>query len=180
MTTPTPYYLPPVTLVLGGASSGKSVYAERLINPGGSGLYLATAEIRDEEMAERVRIHRQRRGEIWTTVEAPLELAGALREHALPGRPLLVECLTVWMSNLLEAGRDPGEEAASLTKALSDLAGPVVFVSNEVGQGIVPDNRLARDFVDAAGRLNQALALTADRVVVITAGLPTLLKDVNS
>jgi len=174
-----PVSLPPITLVLGGARSGKSTYAERLINVGLTGLYIATAEIRDEEMAERVRIHRQRRGEIWMTVEEPLDLAQAMKAHTTPERPILVECLTIWLSNLMEAGRNAGEEIESLIRSLDALKGPVVFVSGQVGQGVIPDNKLARDFVDAAGGLHQSMALASDRVVLITAGLPTILKDVN-
>jgi len=166
--------------VLGGARSGKSAYAERLVNTDEAGLYLATAEIRDDEMAERVRLHRGRRDRTWTTVEEPLNLAQALKEHSSPRRPVLVECLTIWLSNLMEAQRNIGSETGVLVETLSLLQGPVVFVSNEVGQGIIPDNRLARDFVDASGRLNQSIAMIADRVIFINAGLPTVLKEVRA
>jgi len=169
-----------ITLVLGGARSGKSAYAERLVNTDEAGLYLATAEIRDDEMAERVRLHRGRRDRTWTTVEEPLNLAQALKEHSSPRRPVLVECLTIWLSNLMEAQRNIGSETGVLVETLSLLQGPVVFVSNEVGQGIIPDNRLARDFVDASGRLNQSIAMIADRVIFINAGLPTVLKEVRA
>lgn len=169
--------LPSITLVLGGARSGKSVYAERLINASGEGLYIATAEIRDEEMARRVRIHRKRRSDIWTTVEAPLKLAQSLREGAKPLRPIMVDCLSIWLGNIMEAGLDAGEEMDCLIKSLNALDCPVVLVSGVVGMGIVPDNKLARDFVDATGWLNQAIAIAADRVVLVTAGLPMTLKD---
>jgi adenosylcobinamide kinase / adenosylcobinamide-phosphate guanylyltransferase len=169
--------LPAVTLVLGGMRSGKSEYAEHLIEAHGPGLYVATAEILDTEMAERVRRHRERRGSSWITVEEPLDLAVALGDHVVAGRAVLIDCLTLWLSNLLAAGRDPQAEAAALAAALAGLPAPVVLVSNEVGLGIVPDNALARAFADAAGRLNQAMAATADQVVLVSAGLPLVLKD---
>ena len=169
----TPPALPPVTLVLGGAGSGKSLYAEGLIADGG--VYLATAEARDAEMAERIRRHRERRGGAWETVEEPLDVAAALARLE-GGRPLLVECLTLWLSNVLEAGRDAQTEGRSLVGAVADVTAPVVLVANEVGLGIVPDNALARTFRDAAGRLNQDMARLADRVVLVAAGLPLVLK----
>jgi adenosylcobinamide kinase/adenosylcobinamide-phosphate guanylyltransferase len=174
--------LPRVTLVLGGARSGKSRHAETLIEEAlENGLctgatYLATAEALDDEMKARVAEHRARRGEDWSTVEAPLELAGALAAHAAPARPILVDCLTLWLSNLMGAGCDIDAETAALAAALQDAAGPVVLVSNEVGMGIVPDNELARRFRDHAGRLNQAVAAVADRVLFVAAGLPMTLK----
>ncbi|HTY65521.1 MAG TPA: bifunctional adenosylcobinamide kinase/adenosylcobinamide-phosphate guanylyltransferase, partial [Alphaproteobacteria bacterium] len=119
--------------------------------------------------------HRARRGGNWTTREAPLELATALAGD--DGRPRLVDCLTLWLSNLLLAGREPGAEIAALIEGLKSLEAPVVFVANEVGLGIVPDNELARRFRDHAGRLNQELAAAADRVVFIAAGLPMILKE---
>jgi adenosylcobinamide kinase / adenosylcobinamide-phosphate guanylyltransferase len=173
--------LPLATLVLGGARSGKSAYAERLIESaggtGGLGLYLATAEAGDGEMAERIRRHRARRGSGWTTVEEPLELADALSRYSDPGRPVLVDCLTLWLSNVMAAERDVDAEVAGLTRALGALAGPVVFVANEVGLGLVPATPLGRAFRDHAGRLNQAVAEVADRVVFVAAGLPLALKD---
>ncbi len=169
--------LPAVTLVLGGARSGKSAYAENLILAASDrALYLATAEPIDGEMSERVRLHRARRDARWTTLEEPLDLAAMLARHAAPDRPVLVDCLTLWLGNLLHAGRDIEAATRDLLAWLPDLAGPVVFVSNEVGQGIVPDNALARAFRDHAGRLNQAIAAAADQVVFITAGLPLRLK----
>jgi adenosylcobinamide kinase/adenosylcobinamide-phosphate guanylyltransferase len=176
----TPSYSASVTLVLGGARSGKSAYAEALVEAGGSGLYLATAEAGDAEMAERIRRHRQRRGETWVTVEEPLDLAGALKRHAAPERPILVDCLTLWLSNVMAAGRDPDGEAVALADGLSTLAGPVVLVSNEVGLGLVPETPLGRAFRDHAGRLNQTIARKADRVVFIAAGLPLILKDMQA
>lgn len=170
-----------VTLVLGGARSGKSRYAESLIERGaGSCVYLATAEAGDEEMATRIAAHKDRRGPRWTTVEEPLELATALGRVATREHGVLVDCLTLWLSNLLAAGRDPHRETEGLLAVLPVLGGPVVFVSNEVGQGIVPANPLARRFVDEAGRLHQALAAAADRVILMTAGLPLTLKGASS
>lgn len=174
---PPPTPLAPVTLVLGGARSGKSAHAEGLIEAAGPGLYLATAEAGDPEMAERIRRHRARRGTRWETVEEPLELAGALAARARPERPILVDCLTLWLSNLMHAGRDPAAETARFADALSALAGPVVLVSNEVGLGIVPENAMARAFRDHAGRLHQAVAARASVVVFMAAGLPLVLKD---
>lgn len=173
--------LPRATLVLGGQRSGKSAYAERLVeSQPGACVYLATAEARDAEMAERIQRHRARRGSRWSTIEAPLELAETLAEAAGPDRAVLVDCLTLWLSNLLEAERDPEGERRLLVAALERLAGPVVLVSNEVGQGVVPDNALARAFVDHAGRLNQAVAGAADSVVFMAAGLPMTLKTPTS
>jgi adenosylcobinamide kinase / adenosylcobinamide-phosphate guanylyltransferase len=161
-------------LVLGGARSGKSAYAERLVlESAPSAVYLATGTAGDGEMAERIRQHRARRGAAWTTVEEPLDLCGVLAGQA---RPVLVDCLTLWLSNLMHAGADIGAETDRLTALLPRLAGPVVFVSNEVGLGIVPDNALAREFRDHAGRLNQAVAAAVDAVIFLAAGLPLQLK----
>ena len=172
-----PVTLVPVTLILGGARSGKSRYAEALVEgQSGACIYLATAEARDDEMAARIAAHRARRGGRWSTVEAPLDLVAALASACGPDRAVLVDCLTLWLSNLLGAGRDVPEACDRLIAALPGLAGPVVFVSNEVGQGVVPDNELARAFVDHAGRLHQDLAALAGRVIFMTAGLPADLK----
>lgn len=175
--------LPRVTLVLGGARSGKSRHAERMIESALQGelydgaTYLATAEARDDEMKARVVEHRARRGDGWATVEEPLDLVGALSAHAEPARPILVDCLTLWLTNIMMADRDIAAETAALVARLQDIGGPVVLVSNEVGLGIVPDNALARAFRDHAGRLNQAVAEAADRVIFVAAGLPLVLKD---
>lgn len=175
--------LPRITLVLGGARSGKSRYAEQAIESALSGefyeraTYLATAEALDDEMKARVAEHRARRGGSWRTVEEPLDLVGALAASAAPTRPVLVDCLTLWLSNLMGAGRDIDAETAALAARLQDIDGPVVLVSNEVGLGIVPDNPLARAFRDHAGRLNRAVAAIADHVVFVAAGLPLVLKD---
>lgn len=178
--SPSPGVLPRVTLVLGGARSGKSVYAERLIEEAAAtALYLATAEALDTEMAERVRRHRARRGPRWATIEEPLALVDRLTSEARGGRPILVDCLTLWLSNLLHTQRDIERESAALLDALPSFEAPIVFVANEVGLGIVPENALARAFRDHAGRLNQRLAARADRVVFIAAGLPLILKDMT-
>jgi adenosylcobinamide kinase/adenosylcobinamide-phosphate guanylyltransferase len=169
--------LPRLTLVLGGARSGKSRYAEKLIDVAAeSGLYLATAEARDDEMRERIRHHRARRGPRWTTIEEPLEIGPHLRREVRASRPILVDCLTLWLANVLEAGREAEPACAALLETAAALDGPVVLVANEVGLGIVPENALARRFRDHAGRLNQAIAARADRVVFIAAGLPLILK----
>ena len=172
--------LPPVSLILGGARSGKSRHAEQLVESAGGGcLYIATAAgqaERDGEMAARIAEHQARRGAHWTTLEEPLDLAGVLRREAQAGRPILVDCLTLWLSNLMAEERDIEAETAALVDALTDLAGPVVFVSNEVGHGIVPMNALARDFRDHAGRLHQAVAAAADSVVLMVAGIPVSVK----
>jgi adenosylcobinamide kinase / adenosylcobinamide-phosphate guanylyltransferase len=169
--------LPPITLVLGGARSGKSRYAERLVeNAATCGTYCATAEARDAEMAERIAAHRARRGPFWRTVEAPLALVPAIAAGAAAEHPLLVDCLTLWLSNLLLAGKQPEKEADVLCRALREAGGPVVLVSDEVGMGLVPETPLGRQFRDAAGWLNQQVAALADRVVFVAAGLPLVLK----
>jgi adenosylcobinamide kinase / adenosylcobinamide-phosphate guanylyltransferase len=174
--------LPHLTLVLGGARSGKSRHAEALIEGAASdAVYLATAEARDGEMTERIRRHRLRRAGRssvrWQTIEEPLCLAARLAETARPGRPVLVDCLTLWLSNLLLAGRDIAAETDALLAAIPALGGTLVLVANEVGLGIVPDTALGRDFRDHAGTLNQAVAALADRVVFVVAGLPLILKE---
>jgi adenosylcobinamide kinase/adenosylcobinamide-phosphate guanylyltransferase len=169
--------LPKVTLVLGGARSGKSRFAEGLIaaHPGRP-VYLATAQAGDAEMAERIRRHRARRGDAWTTLEEPLELPRALASATRDNAAVLVDCLTLWLSNLMAAGRTVESETQALLDVLPQLQAPIVFVSNEVGLGIVPDNALARAFRDQAGFLHQAIAAAADRVYFVAAGLPLLLK----
>ena len=167
-----------ITLVLGGARSGKSAYAESLIlGRAERALYLATSKALDAEMTTRIRVHRDRRDARWETLEEPLDLVTALLASMRAGRPILVDCLTLWLSNLLHAERDVDVETAALIGMLPRLACPVVFVSNEVGLGIVPDNALARSFRDHAGRLHQAIAGAADTVVFVAAGLPMTLKS---
>ncbi|HWZ67916.1 MAG TPA: bifunctional adenosylcobinamide kinase/adenosylcobinamide-phosphate guanylyltransferase [Stellaceae bacterium] len=171
--------LPPVTLVLGGARSGKSRYAERMVENAAAsgGTYCATAEAGDAEMAERIAAHRARRGPFWRTVEEPLALSPVIATETTPERPLLIDCLTLWLSNLLLAPKPIDEEADMLCGALRLAAGPVVLVANEVGLGLVPETPLGRQFRDAAGRLNQQVAALADRVVFVAAGLPLVLKE---
>ncbi|MGP0090151.1 MAG: bifunctional adenosylcobinamide kinase/adenosylcobinamide-phosphate guanylyltransferase [Xanthobacteraceae bacterium] len=165
-----------LTLVLGGARSGKSRYAESLITAlPPPWLYLATAQGGDDEMAARIVEHRARRGGGWGTIEAPHELAGALK-GAPPGVPVLVDCLTLWLSNRLLVEADLDQETEALEQALRHRDSTIVLVANEVGFGIVPDNALARRFRDRQGLLNQRLAARADRVVLVVAGLPLIVK----
>ncbi len=171
--------LPRLALILGGARSGKSLYAETLIAGAGlPSLYLATAEARDDEMRLRIAAHRARRGASWTTIEEPLELANRLlaESEAETARPILIDCLTLWLANLMGAGSDTGYEIERLLAALSRTRAPIVMVANEVGLGIVPENELARSFRDHAGKLNQRVAAIAERVVFVAAGLPLVLK----
>ncbi len=169
--------LPRLTLVLGGARSGKSRHGEALVeSQPGPCVYLATATPGDAEMVARIRAHRARRGPRWRTVEAPLDLTGELAGAARDDGAVLVDCLTLWLSNLMETGRDVAAETEALTAALPGLAGPAVLVSNEVGLGIVPDNALARRFRDAAGALHASIAALAHSVVFVAAGLPLTLQ----
>jgi adenosyl cobinamide kinase/adenosyl cobinamide phosphate guanylyltransferase len=163
------------TLVIGGARSGKSRYAEQLVMAQPPPwVYLATAESSDDEMKARIAEHRDRRGGRWQTVEAPLDLTGSLQEAS--STTALVDCLTLWLSNLMLAERDIAAEILRLEQVVALRRAPIVLVSNEVGSGIVPDNALARRFRDLQGRLNQRIAASADRVVLIVAGLPLVLK----
>ena len=165
-----------IVLVLGGARSGKSRFAESLFaDRAGRRIYLATGEAGDEEMRQRILHHRARRGDGWRTIEAPLDLPAAIADAG--DDAVLVDCLTLWLSNLMAAGRDIEEATSTLCRALDRARAPVVLVSNETGLGIVPDNALAREFRDRAGWLNQAMAAKADRVFFIAAGLPLTLKD---
>jgi adenosylcobinamide kinase / adenosylcobinamide-phosphate guanylyltransferase len=164
-----------LTLVLGGARSGKSRYGESVIAAlPPPWLYVATAEALDKEMAERIGAHRARRGPGWQTIEAPRDLAAALTAHAK--LPVLVDCLTLWLSNLMLAEADIEKETKRLEDTLAAAAAPAVLVANEVGSGIVPDHPLGRRFRDLQGVLNQRMAARADRVVLMVAGLPLAVK----
>jgi adenosylcobinamide kinase/adenosylcobinamide-phosphate guanylyltransferase len=165
----------PLTLVLGGARSGKSRYAESLVmRLPPPWIYVATAQPLDDEMAARIAVHRARRNDGWRTVEAPHHVAPAIA--AAEGAPVLVDCLTLWLSNLMLAETDLEAEIERLDRALAATRSAVVLVSNEVGLGVVPDNALARRFRDEAGRLNQRIAGYADRVVLMVAGFPLEVK----
>ena len=165
-------------LVIGGARSGKSRIAESLIESSGGGIYLATAEPGDAEMAERIAAHRARRGANWQTIEAPLEIAKALADLTASGnrRPVLIDCLTLWLSNLLGGQRDIDKELAHLMAAIEVADYSVILVSNEVGTGIVPENALARQFRDHAGLINQKVAASADAVLFVVAGIAQRIK----
>ncbi len=165
-----------IILITGGARSGKSMRAEaRTREFAGRPVYIATAEALDEEMRARIARHRARRGNDWLEREAPLELVTALKETDGAGARL-VDCLTLWLSNLMHAERDWAKEAAQLADALREQSSSVVLVTNEVGLGIVPDNALARQFRDAAGHINQMIARVADEVEFVVAGLPMRVK----
>jgi len=167
----------PNTLVIGAQRSGKSGKAEALVAAASAErVYIATATPGDGEMADRIAAHRARRGEGWRTVEEPLDLPGALDRETLPGRAVLVDCLTLWLSNLLGAERDFAHEADRLVASLRRTACPVVIVSNEVGAGIIPMNALARRYADAHGILNQRVAAAADRVILMAAGIAMPIK----
>lgn len=165
-----------ITLVLGGAASGKSAWAEAHVTASGlPRIYIATAQAHDREMAEKIATHQAQRGADWQTVEAPQDLSTAL--NAVPaGHVVLVDCATMWLSNRLLAGAGLAAECETLVSALADCASPVVVVSNEVGQGIVPESALARQFREVQGRLNRQIAARAEQVVAVMAGLPLALK----
>jgi adenosyl cobinamide kinase/adenosyl cobinamide phosphate guanylyltransferase len=166
---------PKLSLVLGGARSGKSRYAERLIAARPPPwVYLATAEPGDEEMRARIAAHRARRGPQWKTIEAPHDVAATI--VTCQPMPVLVDCMTLWLSNMMLAGADIEAEIGALERALDAATAPVVLVANEVGGGIVPDNPLGRKFRDLQGMLNQRIAARADRVVLMVAGLPLAIK----
>ncbi len=168
---------PSLTLVLGGMRSGKSRHAERLARESGlEPVYLATARALDAEMAARIAAHRRRRGDDWRTVEVPLALPEAICEESRPGRILLVECTSMWLNNLLMAEADLPASFERFEAALAARRCPVVLVGNEVGFGVVPGDPLSRRFVDHAGALHQRLAVLADRVELVVAGLPLVVK----
>lgn len=168
-------------LVLGGARSGKSRYAQARCEALSGGLaYIATAEAHDGEMADRIARHRADRGQRWRTVDAPIDLPGAIRSSSEWAGAILVDCLTLWLSNLMLADKDIAVWRAKLADALQSCAVPVMLVSNEVGLSIVPENALARRFRDEAGWLNQQMAARCDEVIFVAAGLPLTLKEAAS
>ncbi|MEM9099756.1 MAG: bifunctional adenosylcobinamide kinase/adenosylcobinamide-phosphate guanylyltransferase [Pseudomonadota bacterium] len=164
-----------VTFVLGGARSGKS--ARALAHAPAPHVFIATAEALDQEMAERIHLHKEERGPSWRLAEAPLDIGPAIAEHAGPKTTLVIDCLTLWLSNLVHHERDIGAETDRLLDALETAPGRVVLVSNEIGLGLAPMESLSRRFRDAQGRLNQRIAAAADRVEFIAAGIPLVLKD---
>ncbi|MEJ6399056.1 bifunctional adenosylcobinamide kinase/adenosylcobinamide-phosphate guanylyltransferase [Yoonia sp. 208BN28-4] len=165
-----------MTFVLGGAASGKSHYAETLLkNRSEQRIYIATAEVYDAEMADKVAAHKRMRGKGWHTIEEPLDLPKVLSDRE-SGEVILIDCATLWLTNLVLGDHDVDTATEQLIAAIAACPAPVVIVSNEVGQGIVPDNALSRKFRNAQGKLNRDLAAVADRVVAVMAGLPLVLK----
>ena len=171
-----------ITLVLGGARSGKSRYAEKLASRGVSVAYIATASAGDAEMAEKIRRHQELRPKTWRTIEEPVELGRAVRENTASSDFVVVDCLTIFAANLLEASQGDAatieEHVRQLREALQSPACPVVLVSNEVGSGVVPPYPLGRQFRDLLGEINQSVAACADHVLLMVAGLPLVLKGV--
>jgi adenosylcobinamide kinase/adenosylcobinamide-phosphate guanylyltransferase len=164
-------------LVLGGQRSGKSLFAERtVIAAGRRPVLIATATAGDAEMERRIADHRRLRDPAWTVIEEPLELAAAIDTHANASNIALIDCLTLWLNNLLTAGRDERAATDELVQAIARARGPVAVVSNEVGSGIIPDNALARRYADALGILNQRIAAAVTTVVVMNAGIATVVK----
>jgi len=167
----------PITLILGGARSGKSIFAEQMAEKSDKKLiYIATAEAHDHEMVNRITLHQSRRCDRWRTIEEPYNIADMIGEHADPEVILLIDCLTLWLSNLMCRSRDLMPHFVSLISSLENVSGPVMLVANEVGLSIVPENNLARAFRDEAGRLNKAVASAASDVIFMAAGLPMSLK----
>ena len=167
------------TLILGGTRSGKSHFAEqRAVDSALAVTYIATAQAHDSEMAERIKIHRARRPALWQSIEEPLQLAAALTANAAPGRCLLVDCLTLWLTNML-LHPDPellAQERSALLAVLPGLPGRIILVGNETGMGIMPAGELSRRYCDEAGELHQDLATLCDTVLLVVAGLPLTLK----
>lgn len=168
--------LPRLSLVLGGAASGKSAFAEGLVQGvSEKPTYIATSQVFDAEMQAKVAAHRAARGAGWTTIEESLDIAGALASAPVDA-PVLIDCATLWLTNVMLGEHDLEAAEADFLAALAVAEQPVVIVSNETGQGIVPENALARRFRNAQGRLNQRIAARADLVVAVMAGLPLVLK----
>ncbi len=168
---------PKIVLVLGGARSGKSAFAEGLVDASGlSKVYVATGQAFDREMSDRIDIHKARRGAEWNNVEDPFDLAGVLEKASASDKSVLVDCLTLWVTNLMLEDKDVLAESNLLIEMLPRLSGQIILVSSEVGMGIVPDNYMARAFRDHAGRLHQMIAAIADEVYFVAAGLPLKMK----
>ena len=166
-----------ITLILGGARSGKSRKAEALaLAGGGQAIYMATAQAFDEEMQERIVCHQASRDALFKTIEVPIHLADMLHREGSNDITILVDCLTLWLSNILLLGSDVEKEIAILLRTIEQCTARLIFVSNEVGLGIVPDNSLARQFRDFQGTLNQSIAEQAHHVIFMAAGLPIILK----
>lgn len=165
------------TFILGGARSGKSKFAEGLILKSGlKPIYIATGRAFDDEMVSRIETHQDRRGDEWETVEEPLALVDALRQASFPGRIILVDCLTLWITNLMMAEANAIHECAGLVQFLQEATVPIVIVSNETGMGVMPMNKMAREFNDIAGSVHQEIASVCDTAYLVTAGLPQRLK----
>lgn len=167
---------PKLSFVLGGAASGKSAFAENLVRSSGyDKTYIATAQAFDDEMQEKVLAHKTARGTDWHLIEAPLDVATAIRDTSAQ-QIILVDCLTLWLSNLMLANAPLDQIGDDLLDAIQTCPAHIVLVSNEVGQGVVPDTKIGREFRNIQGRLNQQMATAADLTVFVTAGLPTVLK----
>lgn len=163
-----------VSLILGGARSGKSARALALATP--PRIFVATGQALDDEMADRIARHKAERGADWDLIEEPLDLVDILSRHTAPGTCVVIDCLTLWLSNLMHHQRDVEAETAALVRVLSKIGGQVILVSNEIGLGLAPMEPLSRAFRDAQGRLNQRVAAVADRVEFVVAGLPMVVK----
>ena len=166
-----------IYLILGGARSGTSPYAEQLANNYSQKIYLPTALNPDEDLKARIKAHQDRRGNSWQTLDPSLNLAATLNAQSNKNAVILIDCLTLWLFHLLENKRNIQETTETLIQALTKAKGPIIMVSNEVGLSIVPENKLARQFRDAQGTLNQQIAKTATDVLFIAAGLPLILKQ---
>ncbi len=166
-----------ITFVLGGVRSGKSQFAEGLVLKSGlKPVYVATGRASDDEMLDRIELHQSRRGEDWQTIEEPLALVDALQQASNPGRMVLVDCLTLWITNLMMAEANVVHESNGLVGFLQEASVPIVIVSNETGMGVMPMNKMAREFNDIAGSVHQEIASVCDAAYLVTAGLPQRLK----
>ena len=166
-----------ITFVLGGVRSGKSQFAEELVVKSGlKPVYIATGRASDDEMLDRIELHQSRRGEDWQTLEEPLALVDALQQASNPGRMVLVDCITLWITNLMMAEANINHECNGLIRFLEEASVPIVIVSNETGMGVMPMNKMAREFNDIAGEVHQKIASVSDVAYLVAAGLPLRLK----